>query len=299
MKKTNLIFLISTAIFFTSTLVLIYLNYLKPQPSSPPTTNTIPTETPDPTTDWKTYENEEYGIEFKYPSNYSFEEHNPRPNEKGYWYISIMSPLDQQKTRGYTLNSKELKMEIYFEPQQANDSLDKFFNEQARTDGNPLGPYSDTIISGVTTMKLNWEGMGSGTSYYLLSGGNRIIITKYPQLTELDMEFSQILSTFNFTDTKQSELSWVNIDYPKYNLSFKIPKGWYFSNDAMNLSTQQINNSEIIDSFSNILFILDDPKSKNMLNILLDPTKPKSFDTQKIGDLIEFDQIVSSIKFSH
>lgn len=71
MKKSTLILLISTAIFFTSTLVLLYLNYLKPTPTFTPTTGTIPTDTPitttNPTADWKEYINKQVSFSFKYP----------------------------------------------------------------------------------------------------------------------------------------------------------------------------------------------------------------------------------------
>lgn len=77
MKKSTLFLIILTAIFFTSTLVLIYLNYLKPQSISTPTPSSTPTEsispTPDPTADWKTYENNDYGFSIKYPANLTIE----------------------------------------------------------------------------------------------------------------------------------------------------------------------------------------------------------------------------------
>ncbi|MFA6007720.1 MAG: hypothetical protein WC784_03725 [Candidatus Shapirobacteria bacterium] len=73
MKKSTIFLLILLAIFFTSTLYLLYLNFNKP---STPTTGVIPTETIvptiDPTADWQTYTNTAFGISFKYPdSGYS------------------------------------------------------------------------------------------------------------------------------------------------------------------------------------------------------------------------------------
>lgn len=41
------------------------------QNSNPPIGGAIPSATPDPTADWKTYTNTQYGFEFKYPSSFS------------------------------------------------------------------------------------------------------------------------------------------------------------------------------------------------------------------------------------
>jgi len=59
MKKIHLIYLSVIAILFTTLLYLLYLNFYKPQSTSIPTTNITPTETPDPTTDWEIYVDEE------------------------------------------------------------------------------------------------------------------------------------------------------------------------------------------------------------------------------------------------
>lgn len=70
MKKSNLILASVLAIIFTSILIIFSPTSQKTSLSSP-TPIPISTEsislTPDPTADWKTYENKEYGFSFKYP----------------------------------------------------------------------------------------------------------------------------------------------------------------------------------------------------------------------------------------
>lgn len=72
MKRSTLLLLISTAFFFTSTLVLLYLNFNKSSPVTTPTPiptpSVIPTATIDPTASWKEYINKQVGFSFKYPS---------------------------------------------------------------------------------------------------------------------------------------------------------------------------------------------------------------------------------------
>src|SRR3989344_5237748 len=54
-----------------------------------PTPTPMPTVSPTPTADWKTYRNEQYGFEFRYPSDWTFKEDN------GSWFdlVSISRPL--------------------------------------------------------------------------------------------------------------------------------------------------------------------------------------------------------------
>lgn len=153
----------------------------------------------DLTDDWKTYENEKVDFTFKYPNNYSENSYDPRPNTPGSWQIQIMSPLTEDHG-GPQLNSRELKIEIYIESKKVNDSLDAFFEEQAQAeDFDPQWTRSKINIAGIEAIKLNWTGMGSGISYFLINNNKRITIAKYPQNTSLDSEFNQILSTFKFT----------------------------------------------------------------------------------------------------
>mgnify|MGYP001175556312 FL=1 len=73
MNKSNLILASVSAIIFTSILIIFSPTSKKTFPSSP-TPSPILTEsispTPNPTADWKTYNDELLKVEFKYPSHY-------------------------------------------------------------------------------------------------------------------------------------------------------------------------------------------------------------------------------------
>lgn len=73
MKKSTIFLIIFVAIFFTSTLVLIKLNYLKPEPISPPKSDITPTIAIDPLANWKSFTDDKLNIQFKYPSQYKLD----------------------------------------------------------------------------------------------------------------------------------------------------------------------------------------------------------------------------------
>lgn len=174
MKKSTLILLISTAIFFTSTLVLLYLNYLKPTTTFIPTTGTIPTDTPlpttDPTTDWKTFENNNYSYSFKYPSS---------------WNIVDLTQGKQ--------------VEIFFQTNQT-DSVGSLLIEKINNVPTDISLYKETKkIGNYPNAKCSPE--LNGKSYCYLATGDKlmILIHKYPEDTEYNQTLDQILSTFIFT----------------------------------------------------------------------------------------------------
>lgn len=131
----------------------------------------------------------------------------------------------------------------------------------------------------------------SNSKYYIISECNNLSRIKYQN------EYDHILSTFKFTESKENQLSWVTINYPKYNLIFNIPKDWYFSNDAMNMTFRRINIDTTINEYGNLIYLSDKPSSETLLTIGLDPDKPNTYQIYKTGENTNFDSIVSSIKF--
>ena len=164
---------------------------------------------------------------YKYPNNYSENSYDPNPNTPGSWQIQIMSPLTEDHS-GPGLNSRELKMEIYIQSKKVNDSLDAFFEEQAQAeDFDPQWSRSKINIAGIEAIKLNWTGMGSGISYFLINNNKRINIIKYPQNTSLDSEFNQILSTFKVIDPTADWKTYIDKENGfqfNYPLSASLPK---------------------------------------------------------------------------
>lgn len=76
MNKSSLLLASVLAILFTSILIIFSPTSKKTSPSIP-TPSSISTESispaPDPTADWKTYENNDYGFSIKYPANLTIE----------------------------------------------------------------------------------------------------------------------------------------------------------------------------------------------------------------------------------
>lgn len=186
-----------------------------------------PSPTLDPTANWKTYANPRYNFSFKYPSDYQMEE---SPG-----YVSILSPLLPTTGKGYELKDGEVKVEIYILPSPANDSLEAYVEEKrVQTKENmpesKIFEETEIRIDEERAILLKWEAFGTGETIFLIKGGHRIEIAKYPLETFRQTEFDQILSTLKFTDTENVKSSVKNVVYKKTS-------GWtgYKSNTGYSL----------------------------------------------------------------
>lgn len=106
MKKSTLLLIILLAIFFTSTLVLLYLNFQKPTQTSTPTTGIIPTDAPvptvDPTADWREYVDKQAAFSFKYPNTVLLDSSNKNSNNSSLFVqVTKMSEIIDEPL-GYT-----------------------------------------------------------------------------------------------------------------------------------------------------------------------------------------------------
>lgn len=209
MKKSTLFLIILTAIFFTSTLVLIYLNYLKPQSISTPTPSSTPTEsispTPDPTADWKTYENKEYGFSFKYPSNwflnYDIVSEYPWP---------LNGPSDPKYDFQQIYNA--ISANVYPNQVWSEMTNSEFFNSLSQINLDETGNIGKVkgkkIFTGITQDNFTYEIFEikdpemdepySGVEAYILNGQKlaKVTLTSYNQ--QGISLLNQILSTFKF-----------------------------------------------------------------------------------------------------
>lgn len=253
MKKSTLILLISTAIFFTSTLVLLYLNYLKPTQTFTPTTGTTPTDTPVPTTnptaDWKTYNSVEFAFSINYPKD-----------------LLIKNFINDQYNRTVSFVGSDINFSITLKKANTNFNLDKYY-------------FMDSPIARTTTLssqKANiyemsngyCDGPGCSQPYIAVVAeynGDIYSISFFGDSKLSPLE-SQILSTFKFistdvTPTKAATLTKVKIldttnwvEHSCGPISYKIPAEGYDikcnQNDATSFGVSIVKNGAYVNSAS-------------------------------------------------
>lgn len=145
---------------------------------------------PNPTINWQTFGSQALGFTFQYPAEYAA----PQEREN---YLSLISPLNPDRGRGFEAQNGELKIEIVVEPGQENDSTLKCWNDHS-SEGGRLTGQSEIFFNGAKTMLLNWEGLGTGQFLCVNHNGRRYLINKYPAETTRQGEYNNILATFKF-----------------------------------------------------------------------------------------------------
>lgn len=191
MKKSTLFLIVLVAIFFTSTLVLLYLNFNKSRPvitSIPiPTTSVIPTVIVDTTINWKTYGNTKNGFSFKYPNNYDYVINEYLKD--GYTQITLAKSTDFSPI---PIGEPHLMISI----------LDKTID----TSNHPIYNVNNTIgiglknISGIAADIRQSNFKSKEISYVLNHLSKTYIFTLRNGDNQYNTNiFDQILSTFKFT----------------------------------------------------------------------------------------------------
>lgn len=171
MNKSNLILASVSAIIFTSILIIFSpnsqkLNFSSSVPSQTP--SQLISSTPDPTVDWKTYENKEYGFSFKYPSDLTISE-----NKNG---MSLRSKLDIEQPGGGP---------TFLFGYVQNSSISEYIKKYTARVLNTLD-YNNTKFTYIT---IDGE-LDTYDQLLLEKNGDLLIFSNNPQ----------ILSTFKFTD---------------------------------------------------------------------------------------------------
>jgi len=221
MNKSNLILASVSAIIFTSILIIFSPNSQKTSLSSttpsPVSTESI-SPTPDPTADWKTYENEEYGFSFQYDDTKHLLENISVDQES---ISSYSQYFDLNLKPDVLVLWKGLKAEaipeesitMHFNPAQLfavqifNNTLSPEEFAKRRC-GSEYGPdylkssgFKKINANGQTFYYFNSGGIGNGTFHYVFFNKNTIVSfnTSESLITyETNLEFAQILSTFKF-----------------------------------------------------------------------------------------------------
>lgn len=162
-------------------------------------TETAETET----NNWKTYKNEEYGFEFKYPGNISLSEVNSKGKPR-FWvgYEKIKNKLQPDGERAESVgvqvydNLKDLSIEDFLTYLEENENWRKWSSALQK---NRL---SAVKIEGRPSIGIETGTVYDTTDIYFKNGFfiYKISYNRIVGLGELENTFNQILSTFKFTE---------------------------------------------------------------------------------------------------
>ncbi|HPJ16775.1 MAG TPA: Gmad2 immunoglobulin-like domain-containing protein [Candidatus Woesebacteria bacterium] len=185
------------AILFVTILCFLYLRFQKPVVSNIDTkpTPSISSQSADPTSNWQTYKNDQYGFEFQYPEELTLKTKNiNRPNDEAQLFDSNNNQLiNIDYVPSFSCPKETCKL---------------------------LAP---TNFGNTTFVPIETE---SGELSYIVNNTYRIWVN-----TKLDKNniSPQILSTFKFTpDTS----TWKTFKNTERNYEIKYPQKWYIAEDS-------------------------------------------------------------------
>lgn len=179
-----------------------YQNYFAPVQPDSDTASPTPIATESPTVNWKTYTNQKYGYQFKYPQESAL-------NDQSEQYVAVSYMGEKQKASGrtqtelfdgYAFNVADISDDKY-------DNLDDLYEAkkiQLQEICTSVGDPKETTIGGFRAIMHRLSCLGDSDTYYvqkgkvffeigLLSSGDAEDLPKYTSVV------NQILSTFKFT----------------------------------------------------------------------------------------------------
>ncbi len=183
------------------------VGYFVARNGQPPPPASSPSSTD--TTSWKTYRNEQYGFEFKYPAAWRMDTYDGSPTLLGGEALSLQIysyPENNTYNPGAPVPQNEIKIEgdVYRTVGSLDELIKKLggFNNVVRTE--------DIVINGVVGKKV-WthdEEFGMEVlGVYYVDGGRGFSLTSWPSNSIYLNEFDQILSTFKFIKPSTSATS--------------------------------------------------------------------------------------------
>jgi len=185
------------------------VSQVSPSPTPTPE-NPISTPTPDPTANWKTYRNEEYGFEVKYPLDFSVKEEAATTileskKWNNYQGNHPFIEISAEKTISSPLEWLD-KNQIY--GPLIRDTEGKIFINSGGAGEQVKEPVEPTTIDGKEAWKFYWWGVSGGGDHVLVKNKSFLYhISRHlagalenPEETVPKNLFDLILSTFKFLD---------------------------------------------------------------------------------------------------
>lgn len=171
-----------------------------PSPTFTPTSTPQPSSTPTPSVDvssWKTYRNDEYGFEIKYPNFFA------TATTKSYY--------------GYERGFPEVKLDTLIEFHQARylnvdfvididanekniEELEKIYDHNSSSPSYYLNSKKEISINKHKGIEYRWGMLEGGIDEItiLLSYNSKALIISTPEISDSEEIFDQMLSTFKF-----------------------------------------------------------------------------------------------------
>jgi hypothetical protein len=196
------------------------------------------------TASWKTYNNEEYKYEVKYPNDWVLDEKiketvtlNSPENEK------IRKDIEAGKVYGEGY-MRDIIISYYSsvseEPENKANKFGAVTIDELIQRDTLITPLGQITFAGEKAYEVIWGGFGAYYSILIEKNNHLYVITFGNQedkskLTEIE---KQILSTFRFIDIDETT-NWKTYSNPKANFTFRYPKDWeiredYFYKTAVN-----------------------------------------------------------------
>ena len=163
-------------------------------PSKPPVASPSPAAAQVSQQGWKSFENKQYKISFKYPPTWSINENIQMFENGDLVAIQIKGTTQKEQTEFY-----DGARFVVMIPQATNLNLNSWADAKHKANVTGTAPqFSDTVINGVTFRKVYECGLGCFTYYYTISGGKVygiVVSAAGPQEVELTATIDQILKT--------------------------------------------------------------------------------------------------------
>lgn len=163
-------------------------------PSTPPVKSPSPAAAAVSQQDWKSFENKQYNISFKYPPTWSINE-NTQLFENGDLVAVQFTGVTQKEQTEFYDGARFVVMI----PQATNLDLNSWADSRHKANvAGPAPQFSDTTVNGVLFRKVYECALGCFTYYYTVSGGKVygiVVSAAGPQEVELNATISEILKT--------------------------------------------------------------------------------------------------------